>query len=133
MSPYLIRLVQKNYRIPNLNDLASSSKDILKQIYLKNLYLRKKSSWPRAALDLARVEKGEVILNNTAPKSYLKFFFLYQELLLVVRIREPNWRQEILASRKVLSLASSIAGTSWSFPRNESKIKRKSITEILPS
>ena len=36
----------------------------------KNLFLRKKSNRPRAELDLARVEKGEVIPDNTAPKSY---------------------------------------------------------------
>ena len=35
----------------------------------KNLSLRKKSSLPRTALDLARVEKGEGIPDNTAPKS----------------------------------------------------------------
>ena len=39
----------------------------------KNLFLRKKSSQPGAALDLARVEKGEVIPDNTAPKNYLLF------------------------------------------------------------
>ena len=33
----------------------------------KNLFLRKKSSWLRAALDLAWVEKGEVIQDITAP------------------------------------------------------------------
>ena len=40
----------------------------------KNLFLRKKSNRPRAALDLAKVEKGEVIPDNTAPKSYLPLF-----------------------------------------------------------
>ena len=35
----------------------------------KNLFLRKKSSWPSAALDLAWVEKGEVISDSAAPKS----------------------------------------------------------------
>ena len=34
----------------------------------------KNSNQPRAALDLARVEKGEVIPYNTAPKSYLQLF-----------------------------------------------------------
>ena len=41
----------------------------------KNLFQRrKKTSWPRAALDLIWVEKGEVILDYTAPKSYLPLF-----------------------------------------------------------
>ena len=35
--------------------------------------LRKKSSWPHVALDLARVEKGEVIPDNVAPKSDFLF------------------------------------------------------------
>ena len=35
----------------------------------KNLFLRKKSSRPRAALHLAGVEKGEVIPDSAAPKS----------------------------------------------------------------
>ena len=39
----------------------------------KNLFLRKKSSWPRTALDLAWVEKGEVIPESAAPKSYFLF------------------------------------------------------------
>ena len=32
------------------------------------------SNRPRATLDMARVEKGEVIPDNTAPKSYLQLF-----------------------------------------------------------
>ena len=59
-------------------------------------------------LDLARVEKG-------------------------VRIRGPNRRQEKLACRWVLSLSSWIDGKieqARSFPRNISKIKQKSTTEI---
>ena len=43
-------------------------------IYYKKLFLRKKSNRPRAALDLAIVEKGEVIPDNTAPNSYLPLF-----------------------------------------------------------
>ena len=35
---------------------------------------KKKSSRPRAALDLARVEKGEVIPDNAAPKNYFLLF-----------------------------------------------------------
>ena len=34
----------------------------------------KKSNRPRAALDLARVEKEEVIPDNTAPKSHFALF-----------------------------------------------------------
>ena len=34
----------------------------------ENLFLRKKSSWPRAALDLAWVVKGEEIPDSAAPK-----------------------------------------------------------------
>ena len=54
----------------------------------ETLFLRKKSSRPRAALDLPRVEKGEVIPENTAPKSYPP----RRELLLrpPVRIRGPT-------------------------------------------
>ena len=39
----------------------------------KNLFLKKKSSQPCAVLDLAKVENGEVILDNMAPKSYFLF------------------------------------------------------------
>ena len=45
-----------------------------RRLYYKNLYLRKRSSWPRAALDLAREEKWEVIQESAAPKS--DFLFL---------------------------------------------------------
>ena len=43
-------------------------------LLLSKFISKKKSSWPRAALDLAWVEKGEVIPDNTAPKSYLPLF-----------------------------------------------------------
>ena len=43
------------------------------KVVYKNLFLKKESSQPRAALDLARVEKSEGIPDNTAPKSYLLF------------------------------------------------------------
>ena len=39
----------------------------------KNLFLSKKSNLPRAALDLASVEKGQEIPDNTAPEGYLPF------------------------------------------------------------
>ena len=42
-------------------------------LWNRNLFLKKKSSWPRADIDLARVEKGKGIPDNTAPKSYLLF------------------------------------------------------------
>ena len=35
---------------------------------------KKKSNRPRAALDLVRMEKGEVIPDNTAPKGFLPLF-----------------------------------------------------------
>ena len=44
------------------------------RIMNKNLFLRKKSSLPRAAFDLARVEKGEVILDSAVPKSDFLLF-----------------------------------------------------------
>ena len=55
----------------------------------KNLFHRKKSSRRRAALNLAREEKGEAIPDNTAQNSYPSFC---RELLLrpSVRIRGPN-------------------------------------------
>ena len=43
-------------------------------MFYKNLFLRKKSSQTHAALDLARVEKEEVIPDSAAPKS--DFLFL---------------------------------------------------------
>ena len=46
------------------------------QLYVlsyKDLFLRKKSSRPPAALDMARVEKGEGIPDNMGPKSYHLF------------------------------------------------------------
>ena len=43
-------------------------------IYYENLFLRKKSSPTRAALDLASMEKGEEIPDNTTPKSFPTFF-----------------------------------------------------------
>ena len=36
---------------------------------------KKKSSLPHAALDLAKVEKGEVIPDNTAQKCYLENYY----------------------------------------------------------
>ena len=48
-------------------------KPIVLRLY-KNLFLRKKSSWPRATLDLAWVEKGEIIPDRATPKSYLPLF-----------------------------------------------------------
>ena len=43
----------------------------------KNLFLRKKSSWPRAALDLAAVEKGEVIPESAPSKTHFLFLSNY--------------------------------------------------------
>ena len=54
------------------NDLFDA-KHKTKHIFYKNLFLRKKSSRTRAALDLARVEKGEVIPDSAAPKSDFPF------------------------------------------------------------
>ena len=44
------------------------------QIDFKNLFLRKKSSRPCAALDSARVEKGDIIPDNTVQKSDFPIF-----------------------------------------------------------
>ena len=81
------------------------------------------------------MEKGERIPDKAAPKSY--FPFLSRTTIEpAVRIRGPNWSQEKLATRWVSSLASWIAGKleqARNFPRNKSKIKRKSTTGILPS
>ena len=61
-----------------LIQLSNFSKNRLLSISLhisnKILFLRKISSWPRAALDLARVEKGEVIPESVALK--IEFLFL---------------------------------------------------------
>ena len=55
-------------------------------IFYQKLFRRKKSSWPRAALDLAWAEKGEVI-----PDKKATFFFLSRTTIEPsVRIRGPN-------------------------------------------
>ena len=76
-------------------------------------------------LDLAWVEKGEVIPDNTAPKSYLHFLSR-TTIELSIRIRGPNWGHE------KLELADGFRHLflEWGFPRNKSKIKRKSTTKI---
>ena len=79
-------------------------------------------------LDLARIEKGEVILDGAAPKSY--FLFLSRTTIEPsVRIQGPNWWH------KKLKLADGYRHSvlEWSFPINKSEIKRESTTEILPS
>ena len=60
----------------------------------------KKSNQPCVALDLARVEKGEVILDNMAPKSYLP-------LIVENYYWDPQYefKDQKLASRRVSSLA----------------------------
>ena len=40
----------------------------------KKIISKRKSNRPRAALGLTRVEKGEVIIDNTVPKGYLPLF-----------------------------------------------------------
>ena len=77
--------------------------------------------------DLARVEKGEVIPDSAAPKS--DFLFLNYNWTLSTNSGTELQRHEKLEQadwfrHPVLE---------WSFPRNKSKIKRKSTTEILPS
>ena len=74
----------------------------------KNLFLRKKSSRPCAALDQARVEKGEIIPENTAPKSYL--LFLSRTTIGVLSTNSgTKLGQEKIASRWISSIASGIA------------------------
>ena len=97
---------------------------ILYLIYLifdsdyKNLFQRKKSNRPRAALDLARVEKGEVLPDSTAPKYY---FPLFVKIYYWVPHHELG-HQTVKTVKQTRS-----------FSRNKSKIERKSTTEILPN
>ena len=60
----------------NISLLSKSDAKILlviQSLYYKNLFLRKKSSWPCAPLGLAGVEKGDVIQVRAAPESYFLF------------------------------------------------------------
>ena len=81
------------------------------------------------------MKKGEVIPDNMAPKSY---FPLSRTTIRTLSTNSgTKLRAEKIASRRVSSLASWIADKylkkARNFPRNKSKIKRKSTTEILPS
>ena len=59
----------------NQNFLKTNFFKYLEYSYYKILFLRKKkTSWPLAALDLAGVEKGEVIPDSAAPKSDFLLF-----------------------------------------------------------
>ena len=60
---------------------------------------KKNYTRPRAALDLDRVEKGELIPDFTAPKSYLLFLSTTVETLRTVKTGK-------IASRRVSLLAS---------------------------
>ena len=103
--------------------------------YYKNLFLRKKSSQTRVAIDLVRVEKGEGIPDNTAPKSYLHFLSR-TTIRRSVWIRGLNWRYENLSHQKgfvTRFMKSRKTVKTRSFARNKSKIKWKSTTEILQS
>ena len=69
------------------------------ELSYKNLLLRKKIKPTTCGLDLARVEKGEVILDSAAPKSY--FLFLSRTTIWPsVWIRRPTWRHENLSHQK---------------------------------
>ena len=59
----------------------------------------KETNRPRAALDLARVEKGEVIPVNTAPKNYLPQFAENYYWALSTKLGTRLLRQEKIASR----------------------------------
>ena len=61
------------------------------------------------AVNLARVEKGEVILDNMEPRSYLQQFVKNYYWAISMNLGTRLLRQEKIASRKVLSLASGIA------------------------
>ena len=71
----------------------------------KKLFLRKKSSRPRAALDLDGVEEGEVISDCAAPK---RDFFFFVKLLFDPQYKCRDRTDCTKASRKVSSLASSM-------------------------
>ena len=60
-------------------------------------------------LILARVEKAEVIPDNTAPKTYLPLFVENFYWALSINLETRLLGQEKMASRKVLSLTSWIA------------------------
>ena len=57
----------------------------------KNLFLRKKSSWPRAALDLAGVEKGEIVPDSAAPKS--EFLLFVKNYYLTFSTNSGTWNE----------------------------------------
>ena len=106
-------------------------------ILIKNLFLRKKQTDHVWHLNLARVENAEVIQDNTAPKSYFPQLIENYYWALSTNSGTRLFWQEKTASRKVSSLASWRADKYFkqarSFPRNKTKIKRKSTTEIIPS
>ena len=72
----------------------------------KNLFLTKKPTDHARYLILTRVEKGEVIPYNAAPKSYLPLLVENYYWALSTNLRTRLLRQEKIASRKVSSLAS---------------------------
>ena len=74
-----------------------SQKSLGSKMPYKDLFLRKKSSWPRAALDLAAVEKGEIIPDSAVPKSDFLFLNYYSDHQF--EFRDPKWRHENLSQQ----------------------------------
>ena len=70
----------------------------------ENLFLTKKQTDHMSHLNLARVEKAEVIPDNTAPKIYLPLFIENYYWALSKNSGTRLLRQEKIASRKVSKL-----------------------------
>ena len=85
---------------------------------IKNLFLRKKSNRPSSALDLAKVEKGEVIPDNAAPKSYLPLFVKNYYWDPQYEFGDQTEKQE----KRVSSLTSWIASQEIKVKLNESRL-----------
>ena len=63
----------------------------------KNLFLRKKWSWPRAGLDLAGVENGEIMPDSAVPRSDILFLKYYSDH--EYDFGDANWRNENLSQK----------------------------------